>query len=395
MKKINSNNVKQNIGRVLFYTGLLALALVANSGCGQSSTQQIQAPSVSPLEDTNFTGEELAKGLNRAAKMLVERLPTVEEYNNASKSLAEYEKVVRGYMQTAAFRTAMTSYHTDFFEMGGLDATTRVNYNEPRNLAVYIILNNLDYREVLRAKYCVDDNMNQVNCSTFNTTFSDNNTYVQATADQHAAGVLTTRAFLAKWAGPFNFRRVKHAFQNFACKEYPDSDDTGMTMSEIEVSLKDFRKTTVDATPACYSCHNTVNARASVFYNYNNTGNAIGLFNTNTTVTTRRDTPENSSTSDLLVGGANLMSATAGNGAIVPRYHGKTIQNLQQYGLHLSDSEAFAHCAVQRFSNYMIGNKPYDKMPSNLDYLVDKFKKNYNIQDLLVEIAKSPYFINK
>lgn len=372
---------------------LFALALLTLVGCGFSNkgfdakNKVTNGSSAYNEPSPEYSPTNLTKAITAASKTLVQRLPTTDEATRASQGVRQYETVLREYLGSIAFEQSMRAYHDDFFGMSGqgTGAMSAINYNEPTNIVLYIIKNNKDYREALTATYCVDNNLVQ---SAFCNSFSS-----EAQARAEAAGVITTRGFLEKWVGPHGFRRVKHAFENFACSEYPDVADQGMSQDEISNVAKGSTanfNSTVDS-PVCFNCHRSINPRASLFLNFN----SLGIF-TPTPVGQRRP----SNTVPTEVAGRmskieDLLKKTDGS-IPVPRYHGEEVANVRDYGNKFANGDSFKRCTTQRFFNFMMGREYKTQLPSEVGYLELKLSEtNYNIKELLIEIMKSAPYINR
>lgn len=338
--------------------------------------------STSPTAVATYTADQLTKALRTATQVLGQRLPTVSEYTEAKKGFANYQGVIKQLIDSPEFLDSMKSYHQNYFQMAGMKEGPYntngdlVNFDEPTNLVLYLIKNKLDYRDVLRASYCIDNSGNKIVCSAFGS-----GTAGQTKADKYAAGVLTTRAFLTKWSGPFNFRRVNKAFMAFACSQYPDVQDTGLPIYEISTQVKNFSCST--CTPRCISCHSAINPRAVLFYNFSLRGQFFeSISDIPMEQQTYRDDPIHSDTSDLLYGSA------------VPKYKGEKVSSLREYSLKFADSLEFRKCMVQRFTNLLLGNVPTLPLPSDFDPVVRKVPGlNYDLKLLMIEILSSDAYI--
>lgn len=312
---------------------------------------------------------QLEKSLRVASLTLLSRDPRPAEIARLATGLAGYRGVITEYLSSDAFRSGQLSYYRNWFEMAG--TTNGINFDEPANLATYLAVNDMDFRGVLTADYCIDGSLNRVPCSAF-----------QSAADVplQAAGVLTTRAFLSKWVGPFNFKRVDHALRAFACRTYPDERDTGLTEAEISNSVKTFASTT--ATPACYACHRTMNPRAALFYSFDRNG----FYNPNPRARdgTLTDVGAVSTRADLLTAGAQ------------PRYHGAAVTSVRQYAERFANTQSFRDCLAQRLINQMLGRPSSGAIPAELqDIRDDVAADGYRIKAILFRIATHPAFISR
>ncbi len=385
-------------GRLLFSTCVFAASLQWLTACtvddgSDSNASKLTwdnwtAVALTPFRSENqksfenvmrtFTSEELARALKIVAQTLVSRDPTANELAQAAKGVDAYKEVIESYFATPSFQTTHLNYYRAFFEMAG--TANGIDYDEPANLAVYIAVNDLPFTEILRATYCVKNENGELKkkpCSSFN-----NN---ESLAQSQGAGVVTTQAFLQKWSSSFNFRRVSKAFKFFACSEYPDPTDPGMTEKEISDSVKNFSCT--DCEPACYSCHRTLNPRATLFYVFDRSGkynpaiadasqaqdpNVANLTDTNT-VSFRRD---------LIKENVQI------------RYHGRPVKSVKEYAYWLSENKSFRDCFAQRMVNLLLGRGPYEPMPPEFQNVRDDVKANgFSTQKVLLQIATHPAFV--
>lgn len=401
----------------LFTAGiLLGAGLLISCGVSKSKTAVQQGMAINGSL-INYTTEQLTKATRSASQILLKRLPTQDELNQVTEGgLLAYDKVIRKYVSDPEFKNTMVKYHEDYFQMGGKrpagDPDT-TDYSEPANLATYIIINDRDYREIITANYCVvgsslATDFSKCSSSLFNPINPNQADYRSMAGDDLnspggvAAGVLTTRAFLRKWAAPYNFRRVKNAFSAFACSEYPDESDDGMPVTEIsgqsdgKGSTADFNSLT--QSPVCYSCHKNMNPRAALYYNFKKDGFFDGLTIDKHYAPGNGNTPgdvqdnENNMTTYIY---KILNSGTAAAPVVKdPVYKGKTVKTLREFAFLLAQSEKFRKCIPQRFYNYFVGKKNTDPLPDDLNYLVDMVaKEQYKVRPIIVEILKSPAFV--
>jgi hypothetical protein len=350
-------------GMETFQVASLSVSFSQERRINQSSIHEVQQ---------GYTRAQLEKALRVVAQNLVMRDPLPEEAAQLSEGVAGYERVIKSYLEMPEFLSSQRNYYRNYFEMAGMGADN-VNFDEPANLAVHLVLNDADFREILTADYCVNNELQKVPCSSFRNPDD---------APVQAAGVLTTRAFLVKWSAPFNFRRVAKTFHAFSCREYPDSRDEGLLESEIADNIKTFNSTT--ETPACYNCHRSMNSRASLFYMFDQKG----YFNLNPNMDPRvgevavTDTGRASTVSHIL------------NPGVKARYHGKEISTLREYGRMFSRTQHFRDCMAQRLTNQMLGRKATDPLVSQMQDIRNNVAFNeFKVKAILLEIAKHPGFV--
>ena len=280
-----------------------------------------------------ITEEQRQQSFRRASLIFLNQAPTAEQLQKASTE-SGYKQAIEELVDSPEFVEKMRSYHQEFFDMSGQDGN--VNMNEPANLASFLVKENIDFRQILRADYCVNNNLEKGNCSSF-----DNDADL---AKQFGAGVVTTQAFLKKWEGAFNFRRTSHMLQAFACHDYPDESDPGLFPEEVSEKVQTFACT--DCNPKCYSCHRTMNARASLFYDFDTTG----AFNTNpaNNVATKRDDGSVSTVADLL------------NEGVKPRFRQQEVASLKEYAFELTRAPKFRKCLAKRLTLLALGAQSHE-----------------------------------
>lgn len=372
---------------------VLAMLLLSSCGFGKGGFEaknKMTQTSGGGNGGPDYTPTNLTRAINAASRILMQRLPTDEEAATAATGVAGYEQVLRTYLSSNDFLVSMRSYHNDFFQMSGVDRG--INYDEPTALMLRIIRDDLDYREALLAKYCVSITVagaiinisNPARCATF---ANDNDQNI------HGAGVLTTQAFLLKWNGPHNFRRVKHVFSEFACQDYPDAMDEGMTIDEVANVAKGSTADFNDATgsPVCYSCHKSINPRAALFLNFSEQGTFVpspagAMFPNDTQSTEVAGTRAR----------VDRLLKRADGTVPVPRYHGEEVLKLRDYAEKLANGPLYNTCMAQRFYNFMLGRPKMETLPSSVSYLSNLVvEKNYNVKELIIDIAKSAPYINR
>lgn len=328
------------------------------------SNQEARAAKV-----TGYTTLELQKALHRSALIIVNRNPTSEELSQAT-SFENYKGLVASYLNSSAFMNRMTAYFRAMFEMAGTSGG--INYDEPANLALLLFRDDVDFRQILTADFCVDNSLNKVACSSFR------NPSDQAA---HAAGAITTRGFMQKWTAPFNFRRVSKVFQVFTCQDYPDDSDPGLPVDKISGTVKTFNATT--GSPVCYECHRSMNPRTVLFYDFDRNG-FFNLAPTGTEVA-QTDTGAASTKADLVKAGTPSV------------YHGIEMNSVRAYGQLLSRNRKFRDCMAKRLVNLMLGNEnPRAAIPKEYDYLAEELSwGGFKMKSAMLDIALNPAFIKR
>lgn len=377
-------NLKIWMSAAAIACGTLSVAgLVGCAPSGDSQGSSAQPPPPPPTfvelktkhaEEVDKIREKLEpaqfeKALRFFSQVMLRRDPRPEEITLARTGSSGYSQAIDNMLNSNEFKDSQRAYYQNLFEMTG--TSSGVNFDEPTNLAMFLVNSNSDFRRILTETTCYDNNLQPIACSAFAST---------TLAAAQAAGVITTKAFLVKWSTAFNFRRAKKTFETFACTSYPDTSDSGMTQDEIASNVKAFNSTT--AVPNCYACHATLNARTAPFYQFDR----LGVYNLNPTaaVAAVTDTGAVSTALDLLKTG------------VKPRYHGQEIATVRDYALKLSSSVKFRNCVAQRLINQMLAQKADKKIPAEMQDIRDNIESNgFVVKKIIADIAKHPSFINR
>lgn len=312
--------------------------------------------------------DDLRLAYRKASLIITEKSPSQPQLDKI-KSSTDYVEAINSLINSEDFLGVVHNYHQSYFELSGLEEG--VNMNEAANLATYLIKNNFDFRRILTETDCINDTLTPVACSSF-----------PKKEDQQtqAAGVLTTQGFLKKWVSAFNFRRTNHVLKAFACHGYPDESDPGIAATDIEDRLAPFNSTTL--TPVCYSCHRTLNPRASLFFNFD----VSGQFNLNPSkeLSTKNASGDPATVQDILKPG------------VKPVFQGKVVANLREYGKALSESDKFSNCVALRFTNFALGRAFDDSLPREFQFVFSEIKtKKFNIKSFLSSVLTSQSFVSQ
>ena len=428
----------------------LGTTLLTAMGCDLSGKRQpsFQAPAAAPAP-SQMSADQYRKALRSASVILIDRLPTQTEFDKAAEGLAGYESVIRAYTEDPGFLNVvpptpddattinrgstitgtMKRYHDAFFESSGpmantvlrnpadaqltANATLPQNFsdaNEATNMALYIIKNNLDYRSILTMNQCVNARLELGPCPAFIPRTGANPAELTRTWQQvldqqrtEAAGVLSTRRFLAQFDAPFFFRRVHKAFNFFACRTYPDPDDAGMAAMDLSTNVYrwDEMNKPIQA-ERCYECHATLNPRTVMFFPFDRNGffrggTGAAHFNAGSFATqypgndypnaVRPQTPD----STVALADVLLRNSPSTRPAL---YQGQPITRLRDYAQGLANSKHFKTCTVQRFANFLLGYEPKTVLGKDLLPLVEQVEPTkFNIKEIIVKIATSQAFL--
>lgn len=194
---------------------MIALSSVSGACSVISNTPDSATPTPTPTEP--FTNEDYSAALRVASYRLRGRLPDVADKDAvlASGKVA-YEPLIDKYLDPAQnpfLIPQMRGFYDAIFLMGG-GMIDGVNFNEPANLALLGLRDGAPWSDVITNTSCYNDFFQPVACSS-------------NTPSTHAAGALTTQAFLKKFGEPdtLNFRRMSLVHQVFNCGIYADPED--------------------------------------------------------------------------------------------------------------------------------------------------------------------------
>ncbi|AKF10444.1 hypothetical protein DB32_007593 [Sandaracinus amylolyticus] len=210
--------------------------------------------------------EDAERYARRLAPMLVRR----------SLRESEIEQLERGGLALATVLDAWTSEP-------GLERAARdmistllgtsghrdgIDLDLPGNLAAHLVRADAPWSGILTSDHCVDASGAASACDT---------------GAPYAAGVITTRAFLAGNHSRYNLRRARTLMRRFACVDYPIADDVQPRL-ERALLIPMFRATSADDQTedaaragfgnglACYTCHGQFGAHAQLFVRYDRDG---------------------------------------------------------------------------------------------------------------------------
>ncbi|MGE0526220.1 MAG: hypothetical protein AB7G93_02470 [Bdellovibrionales bacterium] len=212
-----------------------------------------------------------------------------------------------------------------------------VNYNLPGNLAKYIVKNRLPYSQILKADYCVADDLNKTACDT---------------GAPYVAGVLTTRAYMKKNVGRFNLRRAGKLLKEFACREYPMETtiqrplDASRLIPMFQV-LEGSKDMSFGNGQACYSCHSQFGAHAQLFVKFD----TLGKYVPEATGIQASGVEKGLSTGNLYASHLqNPVEAASESSQMFSR----EVRNLKEAADVLAESPLFLECAIRKVLKHFL-----------------------------------------
>ena len=241
-----------------------------------------------------------------------------------------------------------------------------INYNIPSQLLMGLIKNKQPYSQILQSSVCYDDNGAAAPCD------SD---------APFKAGVLTTRAFLSKHAGPFNLSRANSMVGTFACRSYP--------MGPIEPPLEKadliptFQQTSGQGFgngTNCFGCHNQFGKHAQLFVKFDSSGHYIK------NADGQQDPAPNASSGLSLNATAVSHLLDKGKAASeASQFFGKPVKDLSEAAAVLAGSSEFMDCTIRKVMGYYL--RLEDTTRDNVDASLVT-----DIRNRILESSKDPTF---
>jgi len=435
--------VKVDSGRCVRFL-ILGLALLSLSGCAQSinslpATLPANPPSGSvkiEVEPT-ISADEYVQGLRKAKALLLD-LPILTPAETAVSSQEDYQAFIQNYLDDPRSTKRVIQFYQQLLQLEGTSTITNftdptlnivIDNDEPSSLIGYIYQNELDFRGVLTANYCVSNfeaglsvksdcvtrGRRNLNMDNLNSPI----TYATTSMPMDMrAGALSTQAFLRRFEGALNFRRPAAAREYFLCRNYPDAEEPeGWTESNGQ--LHPFYWTPAGADQNCQSCHQTLNKVRGFFTGFGRFGEvqmgqrAARLDNGSLDTVAARTINSVEVATLALPDYQNLYgkSPAVSFESNLTSYHGIGVSTysvgstspaypkLSEYGKTLSGSQAFTECTAQRFYNLAMGisqninNRLPDRIQEQLVRTLEV--NNYNLKSLLLEIFSSTDFLDR
>lgn len=298
---------------------------------------------VEPAATPDITAEETTTYLRSISQMLVGRpLSTPENEQIAAEGPEAIRPILESWTESEGFATAARYMMQQKLRASG--ERDGIDFDLPGNLVRYVVLNDLPYSTVLTADYCVDAGGTQTECDT---------------GAPYAAGVLTTRAFLAGNASRFNLGRASRMMQVFACRHYPMEDDlqprlTKESLIPMFQALTPDEQVVEEAKDAfgnghgCYTCHGQFGAHAQPFVKFDESGVWVAE-------ATGRQDPEGElgrSTAGLMT---SHMLDDAAKSDESTQIFGQRVDNLAGAGRVIAESGVFVPCTVRNVIEHTFG----------------------------------------
>ena len=312
------------------------------------------------LTQTTLLGESsLFNYMNHLAAKIIGRPLNQGEHDSLSiKGRNAIPPIIRSWLKRDSFMLSIKNYMANLLRNSGQFGA--IDYNLPSNLAMDLHANNRPFSEIITAQSCRDQNGEDINCDS------------QAPFN---AGVLTTRAFLSKYAGAFNLSRAGKLLNAFVCQDYP-LPTVIEPRAEKEALIEPFSLTEGTGFgngSNCYVCHSQFAWHAQLFVKFDKDGiyreDANGLQDTQSSAESGFSThgllASHFSDPDLAKSEASQMLGTK-------------VQNLREAAKVIADHPKFTECTVKNILNHYLSLDIKEHMAINyklFEIIADKILK--------------------
>ncbi len=295
---------------------IVSVGLILTS-CSKTSTED--------QNSLTFSKDQLLTAFRSVALRTTLVLPDSNDIDalvSATNPKPVYDSLVDNYVTGEGLRASLTNFYREMFGMGG-----NGDQDDPVRLAVYIIMSDLSYQQLVTANYKIDQN------------------YLKVAQDSGAppevqGGFMTLGSWLRQYTGNSSslFHYVREVAFLTECYKYPDPDTTLYYWTDADLAPKYHENNGI----ACNQCHRTMNVRRSVWYKFD----ANGTYDANRS-------PSN-------MYGHEPPPGAGGTEIVEPRAGGEfkfvdTIASPADYGKQISEHPRFAQCTAQRFLAFALG----------------------------------------
>lgn len=310
------------------------------------------------------------------SSMLVHRsLTSAEVTRLQSEGRVAIAPIVEAWTREENFSQSVRIYVENLLQVSG--TSNGINYSLPGNLGLDIARRNRPYGDLLTASQCVNASGQVIACDT-NAPFT--------------AGVLTTRAFMVRYAGAYNISRAGKMTYKFLCMEYPFPQNEEPPLAQQDL-IPQFSTTAGAITFGngnnCYSCHSQFGHHAQLMVKFDASGfyqaNASGLQNPNA--------GDGASFNGLMTSHM-INPARAANER--SQMLGRPAANLAEAARAIVDSRRFLPCATKNLMKHYLKLKDQDVTTIRPELLeeITKIARDRNPQpsfsDLMVSIVSHP-----
>ncbi len=310
------------------------------------------------------------------SSMLVHRsLTSAEATRLQSEGKAAIAPIVEQWTREENFSQSVRIYVENLLQVSG--SSNGINFSLPGNLGLDIARKNRPYGDLLTASQCVNASGQVIACDT-NAPFT--------------AGVLTTRAYLVKYAGAYNISRAGKMTYKFLCMEYPfpQNEEPSLTQQDL---IAQFATTAGAITFGngnnCFSCHSQFGHHAQFMVKFD----ANGFYQANGSGLQNPGAGDGASFNGLMTSHF-ISSARAANER--SQMLGRQAANLAEAARAMVDSRRFLPCATKNLMKHYLKLKDQDVVTLRPELLeeITKLAKTRNAQpsfaDLLITIISHP-----
>lgn len=246
----------------------------------------------------------------------------------------DLEGTLEAWTNSPRFQLSTRQFMDQLIRSSG--SSGEMDYDLPSNLFNGIIKKKLPYSQILTSDVCY------------------NRLGVESPCDSDApfkAGVLTSRAFLQRHAGPFNLSRANGMLGTFACLKYPLAPALEPPMKADEM-IDTFAKTSGQGFgngTNCYLCHSQFGKHAQFFVKFDATGHYVkdadGLQNPD---------PKAASGNSLNQTFVSHMLGKSAAASEASAFFGNPAKNLAEAAAVLAKSDEFLDCSIRHVLGYYL-----------------------------------------
>jgi hypothetical protein len=310
-----------------------------------------------------------------SSKMVHRSLTSAEATRLQSEGRAAIAPIVEQWTREENFSQSVRIYVENLLQVSG--TSNGINYSLPGNLGLDIARKDRPYGDLLTASQCVNASGQVIACDT-NAPFS--------------AGVLTTRAYMVKYAGAYNISRAGKMTYKFLCMEYPfpQNEEPPLTQQDL---IPQFATTAGAITFGngnnCFSCHSQFGHHAQFMVKFD----ANGFYQANASGLQNPSAGDGASFNGLMT--SHMVNSTrAANER--SQMLGRPAANLAEAARAIVDSRRFLPCATKNLMKHYLKLKDQDVAtirPELLDEIT-KIAKTRDPQpsfaDLMITIISHP-----
>lgn len=278
--------------------------------------------------------------LARLSSMVVGRPLNSSELETISKSGRDaIDPIVSAWLTTDSFHESTRDFVDGFLLTSGVKED--IDYNTPGYLARHLSKSGQPFSRIITSDNCVNASGAQVACDS---------------GAPRGAGVLTTRAFLAKTAGPYNISRAGKLLNYFTCSSYAleANVEPRLAIADlIDMFASTNGPTSFGNGSNCYFCHSQFGLHAQLFIKYDKLGryqpNATGMQDPSPNALPGY-APNNTYSSHLKDPARAASEKT--------RYFGRDVSSLREAAEVIVRAPSFYPCVVQRVMAHYLRMNP-------------------------------------